>query len=781
MSTLSLRVCYRPVRIGWCVQSGNWEQLEEALRFTHAFAGGKFNPIVPVDQPELATYLLERFRVDVLFPVGTEEPVAAFVKAHNYLTWPHLGDAQLFHEKWEDQPPYAALVDIYHVARRIYESKIRDVAEPRIQASLLFWDANDPLAIILLATAGAYATASSAIPDYGRLLEKWLRGEKIPLRPDEALPADLNSRLTPSRLCAAELEHDHVPEDPGFYVGRADDFIDVMTFWNLRAAGIELVFVDLQYRARFDPMIEEHRRWLATLRPQPWREVGDITLWGQNRLEGQDLSFLGTRTIRHNVDVANWNGLNIKTSMAHWPEQSVLGSVDESGATPSVTFPLPDKPTYDGFLEQYIAISVSGYDRFLHNKNVTFFPPFLPELNQYYGHELFYDYANARTDYGIVGGAISLLITISDSDITLRSLPALELVKRLFESFGVLAKPSQPGLVTSRLISQMGGIQECRVFKIEGVRTLIADHKPDQHFDRSHACKVIGNFDEETNRMQFEPFERLFLAPRSRNRKLQPQDAFDKLLMQRVFRVGLELRCPHCELAFWQPLDEVKTDIACAFCGITFDITRQLRDRNWAYRRSGLFGRDDHQHGGIPVALTLQQLDSQLHSDGMLYTTCLELAPRGTAIKPCETDFVVITRGFSHSQPHLPQVIIGECKSAGGQVTKDDAEHLRRVADVFPRNRLNPFILFAKTGHFSADEIEACAIAQDKWEPRVLLLSKDELEPYDVLGRHPDADRSFKAQGMEGLAQLMTLWYPKLRPSGRPSGTNETSSPEPSA
>ena len=193
--------------------------------------------------------------------------------------------------------------------------------------------------------------------------------------------------------------------------------------------------------------------------------------------------------------------------MSHWPGQSVLGSVDESGTTPSVTFQLPDKPAYDEFIEQYIAISVSGYDQFARDKNVTFFPPFLPELNEYYGRELFSDYARARADYGIVGGAISLLIRTNDSDITLRSLPALELVTRLFARFGVLAKPSQPGLVTSRLISQMGKIQECRVFKIEGVRTLITDHKPDQHFDRGYACKVIGNFDEDMQRMRFEPFE----------------------------------------------------------------------------------------------------------------------------------------------------------------------------------------------------------------------------------------------------------------------------------
>jgi hypothetical protein len=52
---------------------------------THAFVGGRFNPVVPVDVPELAEYLVDRFRVDLLFPLADTEPIASFVKAHDYL------------------------------------------------------------------------------------------------------------------------------------------------------------------------------------------------------------------------------------------------------------------------------------------------------------------------------------------------------------------------------------------------------------------------------------------------------------------------------------------------------------------------------------------------------------------------------------------------------------------------------------------------------------------------------------------------------------------------
>ena len=208
-------------------------------------------------------------------------------------------------------------------------------------------------------------------------------------------------------------------------------------------------------------------------------------------------------------------------------------------------------------------------------------------------------------------------------------------------------------------------------------------------------------------------------------------------------------------------------EVVCIYCGTSFDVTMQLRDRNWVYRRSGLFGRNDQQQGGIPVAVTLQQLDTEFSPEGMLYTTCLELAPTDSGVvNACETDFAALTTGMSYERPWCPQLVIGECKSNRGQITKSDVEHLQRVADALPAKRVSVFLVFAKTGAFSHEEINLCAGAQGRWRPRVLLFSKDELEPYHILDRHAHAGRSLRAPGLEGLAELMITWYPGLRPSG---------------
>lgn len=87
MTNLSLTIRYRPVRIGWCVRHGNWDDLRAALRLTHIFWGGKFNPIIPVGTTS-ATDLARQFRVDALFPVDQSPELAEFTKRSASLAWP---------------------------------------------------------------------------------------------------------------------------------------------------------------------------------------------------------------------------------------------------------------------------------------------------------------------------------------------------------------------------------------------------------------------------------------------------------------------------------------------------------------------------------------------------------------------------------------------------------------------------------------------------------------------------------------------------------------------
>src|SRR6202008_3485854 len=151
----------------------------------------------------------------------------------------------------------------------------------------------------------------------------------------------------------------------------------------------------------------------------------------------------------------------------------------------------------------------------------------------------------------------------------------------------------------------LGGVLGCRVLKVRGARELIRAYGPDQSFTRSAGEKYIGNFDEATKQMRFSEFEALCIHSRQRGR-LTPGEVLQYMADRGVFRIGLDFKCPNCELSSWIHLAEVKTIAACEYCGHQFSIISQLKDRDWRYRRSGLFGRDDNQLGSIPVALAIQ-------------------------------------------------------------------------------------------------------------------------------------------------------------------------------
>lgn len=89
-------------------------------------------------------------------------------------------------------------------------------------------------------------------------------------------------------------------------------------------------------------------------------------------------------------------------------------------------------------------------------------------------------------------------------------------------------------------------------------------------------------------------------------------------------------------------------------------------------------------------------------------------------------------------------VILAECKDRGqkgtrggdgGTIDEKDIHNLRAVADAFPRDRFETFILLAKLCPFTPQEIELAKSLNEKYRRRVILLTDRELEPYHLYDR----------------------------------------------
>src|SRR5262249_35607130 len=88
MDTLRVDICYRPLRLGWAIRRGDFDSLRKVFRLSHTLWGGRFNPIIVVDDIEHAKQLVELFHVDVVWPVGDVENVTAFPNHFPHLAFP---------------------------------------------------------------------------------------------------------------------------------------------------------------------------------------------------------------------------------------------------------------------------------------------------------------------------------------------------------------------------------------------------------------------------------------------------------------------------------------------------------------------------------------------------------------------------------------------------------------------------------------------------------------------------------------------------------------------
>ena len=103
-------------------------------------------------------------------------------------------------------------------------------------------------------------------------------------------------------------------------------------------------------------------------------------------------------------------------------------------------------------------------------------------------------------------------------------------------------------------------------------------------------------------------------------------------------------------------------------------------------------------------------------------TFSLKLTKPGTE---CETDLCAIVDGKGWSNA-LPEMVIGECKSAGGVIDREDIDNLVAVAEDLQKLQVEPFIIFAKTSDaFKADEIERFKVLQRRGLGFVLLTNRE--------------------------------------------------------
>ena len=174
--------------------------------------------------------------------------------------------------------------------------------------------------------------------------------------------------------------------------------------------------------------------------------------------------------------------------------------------------------------------------------------PALPDLNEWASQKLTAHLHAAR----LTGRSVDFFAHHRDTSLDL-SLPGQgDVVRKIFDRAGVPASLSSAGEVTGRIIEQMGGLPACRIFRIPGVRKLLAAGKP------QNGAEVLCTLEDEGT------------LNRDYRRAGTAQEILDKLLRLQVLQARLQLQCPECRIRQLYLPEALATEVKCPNCQSTF-------------------------------------------------------------------------------------------------------------------------------------------------------------------------------------------------------------------
>jgi hypothetical protein len=733
MATMNLLTKYRPLRIGYCVSGSNMDDLIEIAKLSCILSGGIMNPIINVDDPN-ADKIISTFDVDLLYPINGGTETEQFIQAHKHLSSWNFGNqgmwASLPARRGKPPEKYLRTLDTFWA--------INDFAKEPVNLILqLNWDENDPLNALFAVEYGLFET-DGTLYDLPKTISDAFY--KMPLTLDSSKPRDpsILRNITPiksSMIGVTAYGHWSSRNESGLYVGDVT-FITLVDYWNLRASGHNLLFVPLDSTETIKACAQIFSR-LVKEATQDDRFMGGFGLWRSSMVSHeQALDLLdqlgiekGLTAINQPTSSATWNGLNEHPVDLAFSEKQIIASVDHTKYDNyQVSFQMPEMPTAkDDFYrsrQQHFSMHIRPLTEFEYEDNTLRLPNF-PDLNEWYGFKV----AITSDDFRVKKDGIVLVVDTGDAVKNLYPIRNSDIIKKLFERAKIEATDSRAGLVTKKIIEQMDGLEGTRLFKIPGVRKLLKDLGQNDLVIKSRATQVIRDQDSSSGTSSFTAHENLHIQSRTAS-TLKPDEVFKYMLKMKMFRAGLEVKCPSCNLKPWLPMEQLNESAKCDYCGGDLELITQLKDRDWNFRKSGLFAAENNQEGAIPVILALH-LVSHLGHDEFVYSTALNLKTADGSLE-CETDFAILGRGRSLIGDDPIAIAIGEMKSDGGEIDDKDIANMCATKKLLDASGLKTFLIFGKTATFTEAEIGRFKkLSQAGIDP--ILFTDQELNQYDLL------------------------------------------------
>ena len=534
------------------------------------------------------------------------------------------------------------------------------------------------------------------------------------------------------------------------YIGDHTGLTDLVEFWNIRATGRMVVFVPIAAYRNFEPSIRavategryrinqeiENHADLQKGPSVPEATFEEVCNW----VDTLGLGPLPRRCWRPRFgpEIERYIG-DIDVAEISAKEGEEISILDDGRMTPVKVIPPPyleDRAPYQEFSWSVEVTMSGGYTQ----PEYMFSFPNEPEVEAVAQGAVIGALPPARL------GRRGLVVHRDRPRSTIALIPVrtADVFQALFRQAGLRGEASEPGRYAEQIIKKMGSLHgDCRIFKICGVRKVLDRLSKGSTLTKGNIRDIVEDTNPDNyNQINWRPelYEDLILRY-GQKRPLNFSTIFDLLLEKRVIRPGSVFECRSCSKREWYHVSEFTEEYTCRFC-----FTRQRvsfgSSLEWQYKADGPFQIGDSAQGSVAVILSLWRFEHLSHLRGR-YVTSQKLTAQDTRRK-YEIDYAYVVMGMFDTSYEL---VLGEAKSFG-EFTEDEVE---KIAEIACRFKHKPYIAFS-TLKDSFSDAERSRVRQlvDRGY-RVIALTREELDPYDLHERFRALGRPF-AVSLEDLS-----------------------------
>ena len=685
----------RPLRMAFLVNPSIRQDVLNAIRLSSLFWGGEANPIIPcyggrlpatwsrhaaraVSSKGVIAGYIDGFDPDIIVPVskGTE---SMFEPGSREVVMPHVLTENLARTGGAEFG-----IGALELLDNLAEKEFKFVRSDKLTVILPSFDKRYDMFL-----SSVFGDWTSEV----RAAAKTLFAGRIPILEPRCSIMGFEKHLVPENLTPRRIGGHALesrPREACVYCLDATSPLDVIDYWNLRAAGNYVLPAPKQSfeSKEFAHWVARFVEWNYSVDPD--RNSHTIFQVGRSLDEGEATAFISLAGIKNAKDERfrysvrpwyprlwdKWARENASEGPASYFSSEVDTSID--GDLGRVNL----KPLAPEFLG---ATSRSSRPKYVNEVSYRVYgtempmAEVLPDTSMDLSHSFGYWH---RRRARISRSGITYCLSSTDSRIHLEIPEAEPFMLEWFQSSGWEVELSSPGLIATQMLKRLKGEGGLYTICSEGLLKLLDRHASEKKEhdgpDAPRSPKWI------TEKTLIAEVGKLI---KKEGLHFDSARYIGRLLEGNVIRLGLELHCPTCLRWMWKPVESLSEEVECEQCLSRFSLSAAPpRERSWSYKPHGPFNVRGYAGGAYSVLLTWRFFIG----NRMKRTTPLLSFNAKKDCLSCEVDLALLCEsgGWRASRSEL---IFCECK-AYDLLKKGDISRM----EVLGRNFPGAFLVFAK-------------------------------------------------------------------------------------